>query len=64
MGAKTVESWNVKGEIVEDLIKSALKVGRNYNFYVAFWTLVVKVSPIVLRIYKDTPGGLDFKVRG
>ena len=39
MGAKIVESWNVKGEIVEGLIKNAVKVGRSYiNFYVALQT--------------------------
>ena len=39
MGAKIVESWNAKGEIVEGLIKSAMKVGRSYvNFYVALRT--------------------------
>ena len=34
MGAKIVESWNVKVEIVEGLIRNVLKVGRNYIKYV------------------------------
>lgn len=32
MGAKIVGSWSVRGEIVEGLIRSALKVGLNYLF--------------------------------